>query len=106
MKKILSILMMLCLLAGGGSLAGAVQKPDYEKYGRIAITVVKEDYPGEEVVDYQYGGRQKVSETDVTDTFTFTVKEDGKPVTVLVKVTHSLESNKLVSLTAERKLQQ
>ncbi|WP_026583908.1 DUF3889 domain-containing protein [Bacillus sp. J33] len=105
MKKFLSIFMLICLLTGGGSLAGAVQKPDYEKYGRIAISVVKEDYPGEEVVEYQYGGRQKISETDVRDTFTFTVKENGSPVTVLVKVTHSLKDNKLVSLTAERKLQ-
>ncbi|GLB58729.1 YqzG/YhdC family protein [Cytobacillus sp. NCCP-133] len=103
MKKFLSIFMFLCLLAGGNSLAGAVQKPDYEKYGRIAISVVKEDYPGEEVVEYQYGGRQKVSETDVMDSFTFTVKENGKPVTVLVKVTHSLQDNKLVSLIEERK---
>lgn len=103
MKKYLSILIFICLLAAGSSLAGAVQKPDYEKYGRIAISVVKEDYPGEEVVEYQYGGRQKVSEADVMDIFTFTVKENGKPVTVLVKVTHSLQDNKLVSLTAERK---
>ncbi|KAF0822042.1 DUF3889 domain-containing protein [Cytobacillus firmus] len=105
MKKYLSILMLLCLLAGGGSLAGAVQQPDYEKYGRIAIAVVKEDYPGEEVVDYQYGGRKKISETEVTDTFTFTVKENGKPVTVLVNVTHNLKDNKVVSLTVERKEQ-
>ncbi|MCS0789671.1 YqzG/YhdC family protein [Cytobacillus pseudoceanisediminis] len=105
MKKYLSIFMLVCLLAGGGSLAGAVQKPDYEKYGRIAIAVVKEDYPGEEVVDYQYGGRKKVTETDVTDTFTFTVNEDGKPVTVLVMVTHNLKDNKAVSLTVERKPQ-
>lgn len=86
-------------------MAGAVQKPDYEKYGRIAIAVVKEDYPGEEVVDYQYGGRKKVTETDVTDTFTFSVKEDGKPVTVLVSVTHNLKDNKAVSLSVERKTQ-
>ncbi|MCM3094320.1 MULTISPECIES: DUF3889 domain-containing protein [unclassified Cytobacillus] len=105
MKKFLSMLMLTCLLAGGGSLAGAVQQPDYEKYGRIAIAVVKEDYPGEEVVDYQYGGRKKISETDVTDTFTFTVKENGKPVTVLVNVTHNLKDNKAVSLSVERKEQ-
>ncbi|RBP92401.1 uncharacterized protein DUF3889 [Cytobacillus firmus] len=105
MKKYLSMFMLVCLLAGGGSFAGAVQKPDYEKYGRIAIAVVKEDYPGEEVVDYQYGGRKKVTETDVTDTFTFTVKEDGKPVTVLVRVTHNLKDNKAVSLSVERKTQ-
>lgn len=86
-------------------MAGAVQKPDYEKYGRIAIAVVKEDYPGEEVVDYQYGGRKKVTETDVTDTFTFTVKENGNPVTVLVMVTHNLKDNKAVSLSVERKTQ-
>ncbi|PAE25437.1 MULTISPECIES: DUF3889 domain-containing protein [Bacillaceae] len=105
MKKYLSIFMLICLIAGGGSLAGAVQKPDYEKYGRIAVAVVKEDYPGEEVVDYQYGGRKKVTETDVTDTFTFTVKENGNPVNVLVMVTHNLKDNKAVSITVERKAQ-
>ncbi|ASV66375.1 DUF3889 domain-containing protein [Cytobacillus sp. FSL W7-1323] len=77
------------------------EKVDYKKYGRIATVVVKEDYPEEEVVDYQYAGRRMISENEVIDTFIFQVKEDGKDLTVLVKVTHRLDDSKFLNLTVE-----
>ncbi|MGM0846318.1 MAG: DUF3889 domain-containing protein [Bacillota bacterium] len=49
---------MLFLLASQPSLA---QQPDYEKFGRIATAVVKEDYTGEKLTDYKYDGRKTVS---------------------------------------------
>lgn len=81
------------------------QQPDYEKYGRIAIVVVKEDFPGDEVKEYKYLGRKKISETDVMDSFEFQVTERGKPVTVVVNISHNLANNKLLSLTVEMKPQ-
>ncbi|NRG46025.1 DUF3889 domain-containing protein [Bacillus sp. CRN 9] len=77
------------------------EKVDYEKYGRIATAVVKEDYPGEEVVDYKYAGRRKISENEVIDSFVFEVMENGKPIIVLVKITHRLDASKFISLTVE-----
>ncbi|QED47084.1 DUF3889 domain-containing protein [Cytobacillus dafuensis] len=102
MKRIFLIIVMVGLFMNTGNrvLANSEQ-PDYEKYGRIAIAVVKEDYPGEAVVEYQYKGRQKVSESDVMDIFTFQVKENTKPVTVIVKIWHSPQIKKFLKMTVE-----
>jgi hypothetical protein len=77
------------------------EKIDYEKYGSIAIAVVKADYPGDPVTDYQFLGREKLSETEVLDSFKFQVKENGKTINVVVKVKHSVQNNKLLTLTVE-----
>ncbi|MDQ0268996.1 DUF3889 domain-containing protein [Cytobacillus purgationiresistens] len=80
------------------------EKVDYEKYGRIATAVVKEDYPDEAVVDYKYAGRRKISDTEVIDSFVYEVIENEKAVTVLVKVTHRLDASKFISLTVEEQM--
>jgi Protein of unknown function (DUF3889) len=104
MKRILFAFITIGFFISIGTLSTiASEKPDYEKYGRIATSVVKEDFPGEEVVEYQYTGRQKISPSDVTDSFTFQVNQDGKPVSVIVKVTHSLDNKRTLSLTVEEK---
>jgi hypothetical protein len=101
MKKYYLSMMAIFLLFFSGMVQVQAEKIDYEKYGKIAIAVVKADYPGEPVTDYQYIGREKLSETDVQDNFKFQLKEDGKPINVLVKVKHSIQNNKLLSLTVE-----
>ncbi|MFB6469271.1 DUF3889 domain-containing protein [Cytobacillus sp. Hz8] len=102
MKRIsilLSIVISIFLIFQSGN--GHAQKTDYEKYGRIAISVVKEDYPGKEVVEYQYMGRQKVSATEVMDSFRFEVLENKKPKFVIVKIIHNLNNQKLLNLSIE-----
>ncbi|KAB7666883.1 DUF3889 domain-containing protein [Bacillus sp. B1-b2] len=79
----------------------AVQKLDYEKYGSIAIAVVKADYPEEAVTDYEYVGRKKISSQEVQDSFRFQVKEDGKEKTVIVTINHKTTEDKFISLTVE-----
>ncbi|RFU60687.1 DUF3889 domain-containing protein [Bacillus sp. V59.32b] len=99
MKKILSILFAVMILFQSGVIAA--EKPDYEKYGQIAIAVVKADYPGEAVTEYQYLGRKKLMNDQVEDGFLFNVTENGKKVDVTVKVRHSLANNKMLNLTVE-----
>ncbi|MED3575134.1 DUF3889 domain-containing protein [Cytobacillus praedii] len=104
MKKFLFVFIIISFFMCAWTIsAAASEKPDYEKYGRIATAVVKEDFPGEEVVEYQYTGRQKASAADVIDSFTFQVNENGKPVTIIVKVTHSPDNNRTLRLTVEEK---
>ncbi|GKU81643.1 DUF3889 domain-containing protein [Niallia sp. NCCP-28] len=79
----------------------AVQKLDYEKYGNIAIAVVKADYPNEKVTDYEYKGRKKVSTMEVQDAFQFLVKENGKEKIVLVTINHNIKDNKFLSLVVQ-----
>jgi hypothetical protein len=93
--------MTMCMLVFSGFIQVHAEKVDYEKYGQIAISVVKADYPGEPVTEYQFLGREKLSPTDVQDSFKFQVKENNKPINVLVKVRHSIQNNKLLSLTIE-----
>ncbi|MBM7586354.1 hypothetical protein JOC86_002906 [Bacillus pakistanensis] len=99
MKKwlLLFSIFFFCLNLGQ---AGA-QQPDYEKFGRIAISVVQEDYPGDPVKDYVYKGRKNVSENKVADTFQFTVADQGKQKQVLVTVIHQTDNDKVLSINVE-----
>jgi hypothetical protein len=77
------------------------QNLDYEKYGRIAIAVVRADYPEAEVREYEYLGRVKGAETNVTDSFRFQIKEKGKMGYVIIRITHNLTNKKLLNLKVE-----
>ncbi|WP_156422687.1 DUF3889 domain-containing protein [Bacillus sp. FJAT-29937] len=99
MRKLFCILFTISLFMNVHSLAFA--QNGYEKYGRIATAVVKEDYPGEEVIEFQYAGRKQISETDVVDSFVFEVKENNQLKKVTVNISHSLKNNKLLQLTVD-----
>jgi hypothetical protein len=101
MKKNVFAIMAISLMFFSGLVQVQAEKIDYQKYGNIAIAVVKADYPGEAVTEYEYIGREKLNETDVQDSFKFNVKENDKDVNVLVKVKHSVKNNKLLNLTVE-----
>jgi hypothetical protein len=101
MKKNLFAIMAISLLFFSGLVQVQAEKIDYEKYGNIAIAIVKADYPGDAVTEYEYIGREKLNETDVQDSFKFKVKENDKEVNVVVKVKHSLKNNKLLTLIVE-----
>ncbi|MFT8321047.1 MAG: DUF3889 domain-containing protein [Bacillus sp. (in: firmicutes)] len=79
----------------------AVQKLDYEKYGNIAIAVVKADYPKDNVTDYEYLGRKKISTMEVQDSFKFQVKENGNEKVVIVTINHNIKKEKFLSLVVE-----
>ncbi|RFU71440.1 DUF3889 domain-containing protein [Peribacillus saganii] len=100
MKKLMSILCMVMFLGQGSAFA---QQPDYEKYGKIAITVVQADYPEANVTDYQYLGRKDLGNGQVSDSFLFKVSQDGKERDVVVTVNHSLTNNRLLNLKVEEK---
>ncbi|RSD29215.1 DUF3889 domain-containing protein [Mesobacillus subterraneus] len=105
-KYVASILVLFILLMGVLSLDTNAQRPDYEKYGRIATGVIKEDYPGEEIRDYQYMGRKQLSNDQVLDSFQYKVSVNGKPVLATVQITHHLKNNRLVSLSVTEQPQQ
>ncbi|MDZ5473941.1 DUF3889 domain-containing protein [Bacillus sp. 31A1R] len=96
LKRVLSV--MFTLLLTVSLLVPVVnaeqQQPGYAKYGRIATSVVKEDYPGEEVVEYKYLGRETSPEKLVVDSFRFEVMKAGKPQVVVVKVSHDPKNDK------------
>ncbi|WP_246860944.1 DUF3889 domain-containing protein [Bacillus sp. REN3] len=74
------------------------EEPGYEKYGRIATSVIKEDFPGEEVRDYEYLGRRQVSADEVVDSFHFKVMEGGRQKLVTVQISHHLKDKKTLQL--------
>jgi Protein of unknown function (DUF3889) len=74
---------------------------DYEKFGRIATAVIKEDYPGQPLKDYQYKGRQKMSENKVSDAFEFTVQENNAEKKVVVVVVHNLDNEKVLNISVK-----
>ncbi|OLS33615.1 DUF3889 domain-containing protein [Bacillus sp. MRMR6] len=103
-KTIISIIVSLFVLIGFNDTIFA-QKPDYEKYGRIAMAVVKEDYPGDAITEYEYLGRKKVNETSVEDSFRFQVQENNIKYLVTIKVNHNIANNKLLTITVDSKKQ-
>ncbi|MGE7662533.1 DUF3889 domain-containing protein [Peribacillus sp. NPDC097197] len=98
MKKLLMLVMGFMILTQSAPSAPLAATPDYEKYGKIAITVVQADYPGDDVTDYQYKGRKNLGNKQVEDDFVFVVVENGKEFNVIVTVQHDLENKKLLSL--------
>ncbi|CAH0192246.1 hypothetical protein SRABI96_01701 [Peribacillus sp. Bi96] len=98
MKKVIMMLMGIFLIIQAGSISAQAQKPDYEKYGKIAIAVVQADYPEVEISDYEYNGRKTIAKNFVQDDFRFLVKEKGKEFNVIVTVQHDLTNEKLLNL--------
>jgi hypothetical protein len=99
-KYFVSILIMLFMSISFTN-HGLAQKPDYEKYSKIAIAVVQADFPGDPIRDYEYLGRKKISGTKVEDGFRFKVRENNKNFLVTVRVSHDLTNKKLLNLTVE-----
>ena len=107
MKKFfVAMAVWFILLLGIQSLDAHAQRPDYEKYGRIATAVIKEDFPGEAVQDYKYMGRKQIDDRQVLDSFQYKVSVNGKPITMTVQVTHDLKNDRLLSLTITEQPQQ
>jgi Protein of unknown function (DUF3889) len=98
-KKTISFLCLVMLFLQSTSIAA--EKPDYEKYGRIAIAVVQADYPQDEVTDYEYKGRKQLENDEVEDRFSFLVKEKEKEFNITVKIKHNTKNQKLLHLEVE-----
>jgi hypothetical protein len=105
-KYFFSMAVLLILLLGIQRVDIHAQRPDYEKYGRIATAVIKEEYPGEAVQDYKYKGRKQIDDRQVLDSFQYKVSVDGKPVIMTVQVAHDLKNERLLSLTVTEQHQQ
>ncbi|SFB93312.1 Protein of unknown function [Bacillus sp. OV322] len=98
MKKTLLALLVLMLLLPAAGKASEGPPPHYEKYGNIAIAVVRTDYPGTSVTDYEFLGRKKSGNGIAVDSFLFLIKDKGIEKNVLIKAEHSLISQNLISL--------
>ncbi|WP_088036356.1 DUF3889 domain-containing protein [Evansella clarkii] len=61
------------------------QDPEYAKWGKLAIERMMEEYPGEDVKDYDYQGKVLISDVREQFNFLFTL-EDGSKVRVYVLV--------------------
>ncbi|MGS2780321.1 DUF3889 domain-containing protein [Robertmurraya sp. GLU-23] len=100
MKKILvPIITLLCIFGSLSSTYAEQPGLDYKKFGRIATAVVTEDYPGQQVVEYKYVGREKLAENKVLDSFRFEVMVNGKEQFVTVKITHDNSAGKELTIT-------
>ncbi|MFS8629603.1 MAG: YqzG/YhdC family protein [Bacillales bacterium] len=82
----------------------ADNEPDYQKYGRIALTMVKEQYPGKDI-EYQYLGRRNLDGTKVVDTFRFEVQQSHQQMFVHVRVLHDEKNSNHLSILLEEKRQ-
>jgi hypothetical protein len=82
------------------------QRPDYEKYGKIATAVINEDFPDETVRNYKYMGRKQIDDRQVLDSFQYKVRVNKKRVIITVQVAHDVKNDRLLSLSVTEQLQQ
>nr|WP_309099000.1 DUF3889 domain-containing protein [Fredinandcohnia onubensis] len=115
MKKriFISIFCSMFLIVGGGNIS-AQQKPpqkppqqeqplptDYEKWGKIAIDVAKLNYPDSKISDYQYKGREDLTDTQSKDTFELRVQAKDRTFTAKVMILFNPQTESLLSLSIE-----
>ncbi|THE10931.1 DUF3889 domain-containing protein [Bacillus timonensis] len=113
-KKVwISTLCSMFLLAGG-SFVSAQQKPpqkppqqeqpmpsDYEKWGKIAVELAKLNYPDGRIIDYQYKGREKITDKQWKDTFELKIQTKDRTFTAKVMILFNPQTESLLSLSIE-----
>lgn len=113
-KKIfIPIFCSMFLLAGGGFVS-AQQKPpqkppqqqqqlptDYEKWGKIAVDVAKLNFPDSKISDYQYKGREEITDKQSKDTFELTVQSKDRTFRAKVMILFNPQTESLLSLSIE-----
>lgn len=97
---LVAFLVSIFALAQLGSTAYA-QPEDYKKWSRIAVDVVKLNYPDAQVSDYDYKGRKEISDTQAQDTFELQVKEENRTKNVNVYVTFNPKTNSVITVSLE-----
>jgi hypothetical protein len=105
MKKTIVSILLIAFFLGSFTNSGHAQKPDYEKYGRIAMAVVQADFPGAPIREYEYLGRKNIDTSKAEDGFRFKVQENNQNFFVIIKVNHDLTNKKLINLTVESQKQ-
>ncbi|MFT4415832.1 DUF3889 domain-containing protein [Fredinandcohnia humi] len=74
---------------------------DYEKWGRIAVDVAKLSYTNGKISDYQYKGREEITETQAKDTFELKVQTQERSFTARVMILFNPKTDTLLSLSIE-----
>jgi len=74
---------------------------DYKKWGEMAVGVAKLNYTDSELSDYQYKGREAISETQAKDTFEIVVKDKNRSFTVKVIILFNPKTDSLMSLSID-----
>ncbi|MFS0862430.1 DUF3889 domain-containing protein [Fredinandcohnia sp. 179-A 10B2 NHS] len=104
-KARLTTLICILLLATSGAIVGAEQQQplptDYEKWGKIAVDVAKLNYPESQISDYQYKGREEITDTQAKDTFELKVQGKERTFTARVMILFNPKTETLMSLSIE-----
>jgi hypothetical protein len=103
--KIFFTLVALTLILTAGIKAYGEQNVEeihYEKWSRIALSSVKEKYPGSQIIDYKYVKREAVNEEESKDIFHVKVKQKNEVFIVNVDVVFNPKTAKLITVNLEK----
>lgn len=104
-KARLTSLICILLLFTSGAVVGAEQQQpqptDYAKWGKIAVDVAKLNYPESQISDYQYKGREEITDTQAKDTFELKVQGKERTFTARVMILFNQKTETLMSLSIE-----
>ncbi len=101
------------LLAGGGVVGAQLKQPqkqpqqgqqlptDYEKWSKMAIEVAKLNYPDSRISDYQYKGREEITDKQSKDTFELTVQSKDRTFKAKVMILFNPQTESLLSFSIE-----
>jgi hypothetical protein len=113
-NKILIPIVCGLFLFAGGLVGSAQQKPpqkppqqeqqaptDYEKWGKIAVDVAKLNYPESKISDYQYKGREEITDAQSKDTFELSIQSKDRTFTARIMILFNPKTDSLLSLSIE-----
>ncbi|WP_453990741.1 DUF3889 domain-containing protein [Bacillus nitroreducens] len=112
-RVLIPVFCSMFLLIGGGLVSAqpsTPQKPpqqeqelptDYEKWSKIAVDVAKLNYPDSKISDYQYKGREEITDSQAKDTFELKVQTKERTFTARVMILFNPQTESLLSLSIE-----
>ncbi|WP_078549321.1 DUF3889 domain-containing protein [Litchfieldia alkalitelluris] len=77
------------------------QAINYEKWGKMAVEVVKLNFPEGKVSDYKFKGREEISDAQAKDTFELQVQTKERAFNVRVVMLFNPKTESLISLSIE-----
>ena len=74
--------------------------PGYEKWGKLAVEHVREEYPNASLIDYLYVGRDTEQEATV-ETFKLWLREGSQEFGVYAYIKYETKTEELIGINTE-----
>ncbi|MFB4164359.1 DUF3889 domain-containing protein [Alteribacillus sp. JSM 102045] len=95
----LALLVIFILFALPSNVGQA--QPEYAKWGQVAVSEVKNEYPDYQLKDYSYDGKVVISDEREQFTFTMTLEKNGETKKVKAYVLTNPQTEEQIDVSLE-----